>query len=102
LVVFCAPCGATLKSRKSVTKLSAINGRTIRHAGYGVSQTIRKRIEESFAWAKTIAGLHKSQTPGSRPRHVPVHFRDGGLQSDPDAETAGSGLRRTPADASTT
>ena len=26
--------------------------------GYAAIQIIRKRIEESFAWTKTIAGLH--------------------------------------------
>ncbi|MGD9997511.1 MAG: IS5 family transposase [Ilumatobacteraceae bacterium] len=38
------------------TKHSAIDGRTTRHAGHLVSQRIRKRIEEPFGWAKTIAG----------------------------------------------
>ena len=35
---------------------SAIDGRTTRHAGYGVSQRIRKRIEEAFGWINIIAG----------------------------------------------
>ncbi len=38
------------------TKVSAIDGRTTRHAGHQVSQRIRKRVEEPFGWAKTIAG----------------------------------------------
>jgi hypothetical protein len=38
------------------TKNSAIDVRTARHAGHLVSQRIRKRIEEPFGWAKTIAG----------------------------------------------
>jgi transposase len=38
------------------TKHSAIDARTTRHAGHTVSQRIRKRIEEPFGWAKTIAG----------------------------------------------
>src|SRR5271169_5953889 len=38
---------------------SAIDGRTTRHPGYGISQRIRKRIEEAFGWAKTVAGLRK-------------------------------------------
>jgi len=33
---------------------SAIDGRTTRHRGYAVSLRIRKRIEESFGWMKTI------------------------------------------------
>ncbi|MGH9477584.1 MAG: IS5 family transposase, partial [Terriglobales bacterium] len=43
---------------------SAINGRTIRHPGYVVSQRIRKRIEEAFGWAKTVAGLRKLRHRG--------------------------------------
>ena len=43
---------------------SAINGRTTRHPGDATSQTIRKRIEESFGWAKTIGGLRKSRFIG--------------------------------------
>ena len=35
---------------------SAIDGRTTRHAGYAVSQRIRKRIEEAFGWIKTVGG----------------------------------------------
>ena len=35
---------------------SAIDGRTTRHPGHGVSMRIRKRIEEPFGWIKTIAG----------------------------------------------
>ena len=50
----CSACGAT-------NRASAIDGRTTRHPGYAVSQIIHKRIEESFAWAKTIAGLHKTK-----------------------------------------
>jgi len=34
---------------------SAIDRRTTRHKGYGASQRIRKRIEETFGWIKTIA-----------------------------------------------
>jgi hypothetical protein len=33
---------------------SAIDGRTTRHPGYASSQRIRKRIEESFGWIKTV------------------------------------------------
>ncbi len=43
---------------------SAIDGRTTRHAGYAVSQRIRKRIEEAFGWIKTIAGLEKTKFRG--------------------------------------
>ena len=43
---------------------SAIDGRTTRHPGYGVSQKKRKRIEEIFGWLKTIAGLRQSKFRG--------------------------------------
>jgi hypothetical protein len=43
---------------------SAIDGRTTRHAGYAVSQRVRKRIEEAFGWIKTIAGQEKTKLRG--------------------------------------
>jgi hypothetical protein len=43
---------------------SAIDGRTTRHRGYAVSLRIRKRIEESFGWIKTIAGQRKTRFRG--------------------------------------
>jgi transposase len=43
---------------------SAIDGRTIRHAGYGISQRKRKRIEECFGWLKTIALMRKVRHRG--------------------------------------
>jgi hypothetical protein len=43
---------------------SAIDGRTTRHAGYAVSQRIRKRIEEAFGWIKMIAGQGRTKFRG--------------------------------------
>jgi len=43
---------------------SAIDKRTTRHPGYAASQRIRKRIEETFGWTKTIAGLRKAKLRG--------------------------------------
>ena len=43
---------------------SAIDGRTTRRPGYAVSLRIRKRIEEAFGWAKTVAGLRKARHRG--------------------------------------
>ncbi len=43
---------------------SAIDGRTTRHPGYVASLRIRKRIEEAFGWAKTVAGLRKARHCG--------------------------------------
>jgi transposase len=43
---------------------SAIDGRTTRHASYGVSQVIRKRIEEAFGWCKVIGGIRQTKLRG--------------------------------------
>ena len=43
---------------------SAIDARTTRHAGYGVSQRVRKRIEEAFGWMKTVAGQERTKFRG--------------------------------------
>jgi IS5 family transposase len=43
---------------------SAIDGRTTRHAGYAVSQRIRKRIEEPFGWIKLAAGFRQTKHRG--------------------------------------
>jgi IS5 family transposase len=43
---------------------SAIDARTVRHAGYQISQIKRKRIEESFGWLKTIALMRKVRHRG--------------------------------------
>ena len=51
-------------AQNTTNRVSAIDGRTTRHPGYAASQIIRKRIEESFAWTKTIAGLHKTKHRG--------------------------------------
>ena len=40
-------------------KYTAIDRRTTRHPGYGISQTKRKLIEQVFGWMKTIGGLRK-------------------------------------------
>ena len=44
---------------------SAIDSRTVRHAGYAISQKKRKRIEECFGWLKTIALLRKVRHRGT-------------------------------------
>jgi hypothetical protein len=45
---------------------SAIDGRTTRHVGYEISQTIRKRIEQVFGWFKTVGGLRRTRFRGRR------------------------------------
>jgi hypothetical protein len=43
-----------------------IDGRTTRHAGYAISQRIRKRIEEIFGWVKVQGGQDKTKFRGRR------------------------------------
>jgi transposase len=43
---------------------SVLDGRTTRHAGYAVSQRIRKRIEEIFGWEKTVGTIRKTKLRG--------------------------------------
>ncbi|WP_407529176.1 IS5 family transposase [Methylobacterium oryzisoli] len=43
---------------------SAIDRRTTRHAGYAMSQKLRKRMEEGFGWIKTVAGRRKTRFRG--------------------------------------
>jgi transposase len=43
---------------------SALDARTVRHPGYAVSQWIRKRVEETFGWMKTIGGLRRTRYRG--------------------------------------
>ena len=52
---------------------SAIDGRTTRHIGYRLSQTIRKRIEEHFGWGKTVG--HIRQTVFRGLERVDQHFK---------------------------
>jgi transposase len=44
---------------------SAIDGRTVSHPGYAVSQTKRKRVEEIFGWMKTIGLLRQTRHRGT-------------------------------------
>jgi len=54
--------GAVSKTGK--IRKTAMDGRTLRHAGYRVSQRIRKRIEEAFGWIKKPGGLAKARVRG--------------------------------------
>lgn len=44
---------------------SALDARTVRHPGYAISQWIRKRVEETFGWMKTVGGLRRTRYRGS-------------------------------------
>lgn len=43
---------------------SAIDRRTTRHAGYGISQRKRKRVEEIFGWMKTVGNFRRTRFIG--------------------------------------
>lgn len=51
-------------AQNDTARRSAIDGRTTRHAGYAISQCIRKRIEEVFGWGKEVAGLRRLRLRG--------------------------------------
>lgn len=51
-------------SKLGKARKSAVDARTTRHAGYAVSQRLRKRIEEPFGWIKAAAGLGKVKVRG--------------------------------------
>ncbi len=51
-------------SQNTSRRRSAIDRRTTRHAGYAVSQRIRKRVEEIFGWMKTIGGFRRRRYRG--------------------------------------
>jgi IS5 family transposase len=51
-------------AQNTAGRRSAIDGRTTRHAGYGISQRIRMRVEEIFGWLKTVGGFRKTRYRG--------------------------------------
>ncbi|BFU90190.1 MAG: DDE transposase [Nitrospira sp.] len=54
------PHGAQHTTRRS----RALDGRTIRHPGYAISQQKRKRVEEVFGWLKTVGLMRKVKLHG--------------------------------------
>lgn len=52
-------------AQNDTRRRSAIDGRTTAHAGYDVSQRIRKRIEEAFGWGKQIGALRQTKYRGT-------------------------------------
>jgi transposase len=53
---------------------SAVDGRTTRHAGYALSQRLRKRVEEIFGWTKTIACFRKTRFRGQARTQLAAHL----------------------------
>jgi len=59
---------------KHARRRSAVDGRTTRHSGYAISQRIRKRVEEIFGWAKTVAGFRRTRFRGSARTQLAAYF----------------------------
>ena len=51
-------------AQNTTKRRSAIDRRTTRHAGYAISQRMRKRVEEVFGWLKTVGLLRKLRHRG--------------------------------------
>jgi len=76
LVASCRELKVTPHVAQNLTRPggSALDARTTRHQGYAVSQWIRKRIEESFGWMKTIGGLRKTRYRGCHRVQMHAYF----------------------------
>ena len=53
---------------------SAIDHRTTRLAGYGISQVFRKRIEEIWGWMKTVGGFRRTRFKGRERTELAAYF----------------------------
>jgi hypothetical protein len=51
-------------SQNTSGRRSAIDGRPTRHAGYAISERLRKRVEEIFGWMKTVGGFRRTRYRG--------------------------------------
>lgn len=51
-------------AQNTTNRRSAIDKRTTRHAGYGISQRCRKKVEEIFGWLKTVGSMRKTRHRG--------------------------------------
>jgi transposase len=47
-------------------KHSKLDGRTTQKTGFGISQRVRKRVEEIFGWAKTVGAFRRTRFRGTR------------------------------------
>jgi transposase len=66
-VADCRDAGVTPHvAQNNSRRRSAIDGRTAHHPGYALSQRVRKRVEEPFGWAKTVALIRKLRFIGQR------------------------------------
>lgn len=61
-------------AQNNTMRRSAIDARTTRHAGYGVSQRLRKRIEETFGWIKTVGNFRRTRYKGRERTQLAAYF----------------------------
>ena len=54
--------------------IPGLDARTTRHASYAVSQVKRKLVEQTFGYAKTVAGLRKSRLIGVAATEFLLHI----------------------------
>ena len=54
------------RANLKLDNVTAIDGRTTRHPGYGVSLNKRKRVEEIFGWLKTVGMMRKTRHRGTK------------------------------------
>jgi transposase len=74
-VASCRELNVTPQVAQHQTKRrSAIDGRTTRHAGYAISQRVRKRVEEIFGWMKTIGGFRRTRFRGRSRTQLNAYF----------------------------
>jgi transposase len=72
----CRERNVTPHVTQNVTKRrgSNIDERTTGHAGYAISQRVRKRIEEVFGWIKTVGNFRKTRYIGLGANQLAAHL----------------------------
>ena len=75
-VAACRERGITphIAQTRDTRRRSAVDGRTTRHAGYAVSQRLRKRVEEIFGWAKTVGCFRRTRFRGRARTRLAAHL----------------------------
>jgi len=65
-VAACRELGITPHVAQNAHRLrrSAIDSRTTRQPGYGISQVVRRRIETIFGWLKSFGGMRRTRVRG--------------------------------------
>jgi len=72
---------------------SAIDGRTTRHEGHGMSQSRRAMTECIFGWGKQHGTMRKTKHRGMASVATDFSAQSDRLQSDPHSQTAGGVAR---------